>query len=226
MTTTAPALRLAIVSDTICPWCFVGKRRLEAALPVLAAEGLTFERVWKPYQLNPDMPVAGVERESYRAQKFGLERSAQMDAQIAAVGREAGIEFRHDRMLRTPNTLASHVLIAAAYQAGGAVLQDRVVEALFNAYFVEGGDIGDPQVLAAIAAGAGLDAAHAGADGALLPVVAREDEWARDVGLNGVPSFLLEGQYLFSGAQPAETMVRALRHAASAIAAGADPVGG
>ena len=216
-------LNLDIVSDTICPWCYVGKRHLEAALPVLAAEGLRFEITWRPFQLNPDMPQAGVERRAYRTQKFGSwERSLQLDAQIAEAGRGAGLTFRHDLMQRTPNTVTSHVLLGLAHEVGGASVQGRVAEALFVAYFMAGADIGDPAVLTAVAAGAGIDTAQvtaALADPARNEAVRREDQAARSQGYNGVPSFVLEGYFLFSGAQPVATMVQVLRDASAQIRA-------
>ncbi len=141
-------LALDIVSDTICPWCYVGKRHIEAALPRLAAEGLIFDITWRPFQLNPDMPDAGVERRQYRTHKFGSwEPSQALDAQIAEIGRKAGLAFRHDLMQRTPNTVASHALVRLAHEQGGAAMQDRAVEALFAAYFTEGADVGDRAVL-------------------------------------------------------------------------------
>ena len=132
-------LRLDVVSDAICPWCYIGKRRLAAALPLLAAAGLELAVRWRPFQLNPDMPEEGIPRRSYRIAKFGSwARSQELDARVAAVGAAEGLEFRHELMARTPNTLAAHVLIDAAYAAGGADLQDRTVEALFAAYFTQG----------------------------------------------------------------------------------------
>ena len=219
----AAPLPLDIVSDTICPWCYVGKRHLEAALPVLAEEGLSFEVTWRPFQLNPDMPEAGVERRAYRTQKFGSwERSQTLDAQIAAAGKPAGLTFRHDLMQRTPNTLASHALVAFAHEAGDAALQDRVVEALFAAYFTRGADVGDHAVLADIAATCGLDpdeVAAVLADRTRRDAIAREDALVRRRGLSGVPSFILGGYFLFSGAQPSAAMVVALRDAAVEIRA-------
>jgi predicted DsbA family dithiol-disulfide isomerase len=222
MTKPSP-LALDIVSDTICPWCYVGKRHLEAALPVLAAEGLHFNLTWRPFQLNPDMPAGGVERRVYRTAKFGSwERSQSLDAQIAEAGKQAGLLFRHDLMQRTPNSVASHVLVAHAFEAGGAVLQDRVVEALFAAYFTRGADVGDHTVLAGIAADCGLDPGRVSAalvEPARIDAIVREDRRLRGQGFGGVPSFVLGGYFLFSGAQPAGVMVASLRDAAAQIRA-------
>ena len=146
--------RIDIISDAICPWCYVGKRQLERALPMLAEQGLRFEVHWHPYQLNPDMPVEGVDRAEYRLKKFGNpERTREIDARVGQAFAGVGLEFRPERMLRTPNTIAAHRVI---WQAGRAGVQDPVVEALFRAYFTEGRDIGDPTVLDAVAEAAGL----------------------------------------------------------------------
>ena len=216
-------LPLDILSDTICPWCYVGKRHLEAALPVLAAEGLRFSLTWRPFQLNPAMPAEGVARRDYRTAKFGSwERSLALDAQIAETGRRAGLMFRHDLMQRTPNTIASHVLVALAHELGGAAPQDRLVEALFAAYFTRGDDVGDHAVLARIAADCGLDPASVAAalsDPARSDAVLREDGHLRAQGFGGVPSLMLDSHFLFSGAQPAEAMVAAFRDAAAQIRA-------
>ena len=209
---------LLVVVDTVCPWCWVGKRNLEAALAMLAAAGggERFEVHWRPFQLNPDMPREGVERSAYRAAKFGsVERSRQLDAQVAQAGAAAGVAFRHDRMRRTPNTVDAHRLIRLADERGPAV-QERVVEALFRAYFQDGRDIGDRAELAAIAGEAGMDAGAvdaslAGEEGEAE--VRAEDEGFRRLGLSGVPTFALQGHVLFSGAMPPQTMAEAFRKA-------------
>jgi predicted DsbA family dithiol-disulfide isomerase len=211
----APA-RIDIVSDAICPWCWVGKRNLEGALAELAAAGERFEIFWRPFQLNPEMPREGVERASYRAAKFGtLERSRELDAQVAGAGRAAGVEFRHDRMLRTPNTIDAHRLIRLAGEHGAAA-QDAVVEALFIGYFHDGRDIGDRAVLAAIAGEAGLDTAEVAAFLASEvgeAEVRQEDAGFRRAGLSGVPTFALDGHVVFSGAMPPDRMADAFRRA-------------
>ena len=209
-----PGTRLDIVSDVICPWCWIGKRNLDSALEILAAEGLRFTLRWHAFQLNPDMPAAGVVRADYRAQKFGsLEKSRQMDARVAEAGRSAGLEFRHDRMLRTPNTIAAHRLMRLAEPAG---LQHTLAEALFQAYFHDGRDIGDTSVLAEIGAAAGLPAptiADFSAGHAARHEVMEEDEAYRRGGISGVPSFVLDRHLLWSGAMPPEQMATALRQA-------------
>lgn len=206
--------RLNIVSDAICPWCWIGKANLDTALAMLAKEGLAFSLRWRPFQLNPDMPVEGVERAEYRARKFGsLDRSRQLDAQVAEAGRNAGVDFRHDRMLRTPNTIEAHRLMRLAEPSD---LQHTLAEALFRAYFHDGRDIGDVAVLAAIGADVGLpaealDSFRAG-DAARHEVMA-EDEMFRGAGISGVPSFVLGRHLLWSGGMPADNMAAALREA-------------
>ena len=211
----APA-RIDVVSDAICPWCWIGKRNLEGALALLAEEGERFEAHWRPFQLNPDMPREGVERDAYRAAKFGsLERSRELDAQVAAAGAAAGLDFRHDLMRRTPNTLDAHRLIRLAGERGTPV-QNSVVEALFRACFRDGQDIGNRAVLAEVAAGTGMDAAEVTAflaSDAAEAEVRAEDAGFRRLGLSGVPTFALEGHVLFSGAMPAERMALAFRKA-------------
>ena len=113
------SFRLDIVADTMCPWCYVGKRRLAAALPILEAEGLTFDVTWRPFQLNPTMPREGLDRRAYRSAKFGSwEKSQALDAQVTEAGASAGLVFRHDLMAKTPNTMASHALIRLAHETG------------------------------------------------------------------------------------------------------------
>ncbi|HYZ33222.1 MAG TPA: DsbA family oxidoreductase [Crenalkalicoccus sp.] len=212
---TAPS-RIDIVSDAICPWCWIGKRHLEGALRELAAEGERFEVHWRPFQLNPDMPAGGVERDAYRAWKFGnLERSRELDAQVVAAGAAAGLEFRYDRQGRTPNTVDAHRVIHLAGEQGPA-MQDAVVEALFRAYFHDGEDIGDRAVLTEVAAEAGMDRASVAAmlaGEAGVEEVRAEDAGFRKLGLSGVPTFALQGRVLFSGAMPAERMAEAFRRA-------------
>lgn len=204
--------RIDIISDAICPWCYVGKRQLERALPMLADEGMRFEVHWHPYQLNPDMPTEGVDRAEYRRMKFGdPARVREIDARVGQAFAGVGLEFRPDLMLRTPNTVAAHRVI---WQAGRAGVQDAVVEALFRAYFTEGRDIGDAAVLDAVALGAGLQgvaAFLAGDEG--RDEVLGEDAAARRASIDGVPCFTMQGHVLFSGAMPAETMAEAFARA-------------
>ncbi len=207
-------MRLDIVSDAICPWCYIGKRHMERALEMLGAEGIRFAVHWNPFQLNPDMPLEGVERRAYRIAKFGSwEKSQHLDARITEAAKGAGLEFHMDRLTRTPNTLQAHRLIALAGRAG---VQDAVMEAVFHSYFLNGGDIGDDAVLLGCAAAGGMDpdmvtAFLATEEG--LPEIQAQEHAARSAGVSGVPSFFLEGHSLFSGAMPAEQMAQAFRHA-------------
>ncbi len=209
---TGPGTRIDIVSDAICPWCYIGKRQLERALSGLADEGLTFAVQWNPFQLNPDMSPGGVERAAYRAAKFGsAERAAELDARVSEAARAVGLDFHLERIVRTPNTIDAHRLIWLAGQEG---VQDAVMEAVFAAYFIDGRDIGDLAVLADCAAAAGLDRAAVQAflaGGAVAAEMRAADQAAREAGVSGVPSFFLDGYGLFSGALPAPQMADALR---------------
>jgi predicted DsbA family dithiol-disulfide isomerase len=212
MSESSAGLRIDIVSDAICPWCYIGKRQLERALETLSQEGLHFSVHWNPFQLNPDMPKEGRDRATYRAMKFGsTERAREIDERVAGAAANVGLGFRLDLMLRTPNTLDAHRLI---WLAGRENVQDAVMESVFAAYFIQGRDIGDRDVLAGCAAQAGMDRA-AVADFLAGDVAAQEmlaaDRAAREAGVNGVPSFFLDGYGLYSGAMPAETMAEALR---------------
>jgi predicted DsbA family dithiol-disulfide isomerase len=209
-------LTIDVISDVICPWCFIGKRRLEKALRDRAASVR-----WHPFQLNPDMPREGTDRKSYRIAKFGSwERSQELDARVAAAGRGEGIAFNFDKMARTPNTLDAHRTI---WLAGVRGVQDSVVEALFLAYFTDGRDLSDRATLAGIAAEAGLD--RAGVDGLLagdggLDVVSAGKERARRLRVSGVPFFVVNGRVALSGAQPPELFRQAFEQAGDPVGAG------
>ena len=210
-----PRLLLEIVSDTICPWCYIGKRRLDAALDLIGSD-LAFDLRWRPFELNPDMPLGGLDRKAYRSAKFGSwEKSQALDAQVHDSGVDAGLDFHHDRMAKTPNTLASHVLVRVAYEAG---LQGAVVEAVFAAYFTDGLDVGDPEVLTRIGVSCGLDEKRvraALADDGLRYDVKSEATAFAAAGVTGVPSVLLNRHLLFSGAQAPERIADILRRAAA-----------
>jgi predicted DsbA family dithiol-disulfide isomerase len=216
--------RIDIVSDAICPWCYVGKRQLERALATLAAEGLTFQVHWNPFQLNPDMPREGRDRAAYRAWKFGsAEKSAELDQRITDAAAAVGLAFRTDLMTRTPNTIDAHRLIWFAGQNGD---QDAAMEAVFKAYFTQGRDIGDHAVLVDCAEEAGLprQAVMEFLAGDLADKEMRAaDQAAREAGVSGVPSFFLDGYSLFSGAMPAETIADALRRGHGILSKREDP---
>lgn len=206
----AAAAELSVVSDAICPWCYIGKRRLEQAFALMNSAA-RFRVAWRPFELNPQMPKAGIDRREYRMRKFGSwERSLQLDAQLTEIGKNVGITFRYDLMKRTPNTFDAHRLIWLAGQLG---MQDAMMETLFRGYFSEGRDIGDPRVLAGLAAEAGIDKTRveellAGTEGSAE--VAADEEVALRAGLSGVPTFVLGGRVLFSGAQPPELIAQVL----------------
>ncbi len=216
--------RIDIVSDAICPWCYIGKRQLERALAALATEGVTFSVHWNPFQLNPDMPKEGRDRAAYRAWKFGsAEKAAALDQRITEAAAGVGLMFRTDLMTRTPNTIDAHRLI---WYAGQHDVQDATMEAVFKAYFIQGLDIGDHTILGDCAAEAGLDRTQ------VLQFLAgnvadREmraaDQAAREAGVSGVPSFFLDGYGLFSGAMPADTIADALRRGRGVLLARQQP---
>jgi predicted DsbA family dithiol-disulfide isomerase len=211
---TGKTLSIEIISDAICPWCWVAKRRLETALAAVAP-GITATVTWRPYQLNPDMPKDGLDRREYRSRKFGSwEQSQALDAQVAAAARPDGLNFHHDRMARTPNTMDAHRLI---WLGGREGVQDAVVEGLFAGYFRDGRDVGDASMLADIGAEEGLDRGRVVAmlvsDEGLGEVKAELDRAAR-LRVSGVPTVLVDGVALFSGAIRPELMEAHLRRAA------------
>lgn len=202
-------VRLDILSDPVCPWCLIGKAHLDRALE--ARPDHPFVIAWHPFQLNPDMPPGGMDRRAYLEAKFGgRERAAQVYAGIDAAAREAGIEIDWGAIHRTPNTLDAHRLI---HWAGVEHRQGPVVDALFDAYFRGGRDIGDPDVLATIAGDAGMDAgavARLLASGADRADVAARDANAREKGVTGVPTFIVGDRHAVPGAQPPELWERVL----------------
>lgn len=209
-------LAIAVVSDVICPWCYLGKRRLERALAELDRPA---EIQWLPYELNPDMPPEGMERGAYRERKFGAVRAAQFDAQLTALGREEGVPFAFDRQARTPNTRRAHQLIAFAASEGKS---DAVVEGLFKAYFEEGRDIGDEEVLGDVAAAVGIDrrtAVMAIRDAGLAAYVADLERQAAGLGIQGVPFFIVDQAWAISGAQPPDQWIAAIQERSGGAAA-------
>ncbi|MEE8545233.1 MAG: DsbA family oxidoreductase [Alphaproteobacteria bacterium] len=206
-------MKIDIISDTICPWCYIGKRRLERALA--QRDELEVEITWRPFQLNPDMPAGGLDREAYLNAKFGgAQRAEQIYAAIREAGDGEGIDFAFDKIARTPNTIDSHRLLHWAGQAG---LQDAVVEVLFQRYFEEGADIGDREVLVAIAVQGGMDGDEVRARferGDDLELVAAQDTNARQRGVAGVPYFIIADKYAVSGAQDPSVFLQVLDLAA------------
>jgi predicted DsbA family dithiol-disulfide isomerase len=195
-----------IVSDTICPWCYIGKRRFERALDLSGRNDIAIS--WRPFQLNPDMPTEGMTRDDYVRAKFGGgDRPRQIYQAIAESGREAGIEFQFAKIRRTPNTVLSHRLV---HWGAKNERQDEIVDLLFRAYFEEGLDIGDVDTLVEVAARAGVEETEArhflASDDGRQEVVA-SDVYARRLGINGVPCFIVNRKYAVSGAQPPSAFV-------------------
>ncbi len=210
-----------VVSDVVCPWCFIGKRRLEAALAQLHADDPALEtRVnWHPFQLNPELPPRGVARKRYLEAKFGgAVRAGEIYARVRAAGESVGIAFDFDRIRVQPNTLAAHRLVSWAQQDHDVA---DLVERLFVAYFIDGRDIGDTGVLAAIAAEAGLDGDEAAAwldgDGGREALAAMESR-SRALGVSGVPFFIFDGRVAVSGAHEPEVLLQAIAQARNAEA--------
>ena len=198
-------LVIEVASDVICPWCYIGKRRLEKALALLDAE-VKPEIRWLPFQLNPGMPKDGIPRAEYRKAKFGsIERSKGLDARVAAEGEGEGIRFAFERIERTPNTVAAHQLIDLAQKQGRGT---PVVDALFKGYFEEARDIGDPAVLAEIAAQAGVTGWPQQADGKQVAAI---EEDVRNLGISAVPTFIFGRKVGVSGAHPPESLAQAIR---------------
>jgi predicted DsbA family dithiol-disulfide isomerase len=193
-------MKIDIVADTVCPWCYIGKRRLERALAARPQPDI--EIVWRPFFLNPEIPSEGLDRSDYVARKFGgRERANRIYATVAEAGAAENIPFRFDLIRRSPNTINSHRLIHFAGMAGR---QNEVVEAIYRAYFLEGRDIGDHDVLADLGEEADMPRGEvlrylrSGAD---REAIVGGDERARSLGVNGVPCFIIERRYAISGAQ-------------------------
>ena len=200
-------LLIEIASDVICPWCYIGKRRLEKALELLAGE-VEARIEWLPFQLNPDMPEQGIARADYRRAKFGsVEKGRALDARVAQEGAGEGIEFAFDRMQRTPNTIAAHQLVDLAQKQGKG---DAAVDALFRAYFEQASDIGDAKVLEGIARRLGVSGWPAEKN---VEVVKEKEDRVRDLGVSGVPTFIFDRKSGISGAYPPEQLAQAIRDA-------------
>jgi predicted DsbA family dithiol-disulfide isomerase len=207
-------MQIDVISDTVCPWCFIGKRRLERALSLRPQ--MSFDVRWRPFQLDPATPPEGVDRKAYIERKFGSsEKIKPIHTALLKAGEDEGISFAFEKITRTPNTINSHRLIRWSHSMG---VQDAVVEGLFRNYFLHGADIGQIETLVRIGAEAGMDAElveelmNSDADREL---VEREDSLARKIGIQGVPTYLIGGKSLVSGAQDAEVLVRVIDRVAA-----------
>lgn len=216
-------IKIDIVSDVVCPWCYLGKVRLELALGAL--KDIKAELNWRPYQLDPTIPCNGVDRKAYMEAKFGTgPRLDQIQNQLVQFGKEAGIRFNFDKISVSPNTMNAHRLIRWAGQAdqsgqsgqAGQAIQNKVVDRLFKLYFTEGADIGNSAVLIKAGSDAGMDASILET---LLPTDAEvegvngEIETSRKIGVTGVPFYILNQKYGVSGAQMPEILIEAITNA-------------
>jgi predicted DsbA family dithiol-disulfide isomerase len=226
---TAAPLTIDIVSDVVCPWCYIGKRKLEAALALPEASALPPIQIrWHPFQLNPDLPQAGMPRKQYLEDKFGgPERAAQIYERVGAAGQSVGLALNFEGIKQQANTLLAHALIAYAQNSplnhvdGDADnrLGNDVKERLLKAYFVEGRFIGSVDVLVDIAVAAGLNGddirAHL-SDPATRDAVAQADAQARQMGISGVPFFIFNQKVAVSGAQDPQALLAAMQQAVAA----------
>ena len=215
---TAASLSIDVVSDVVCPWCYLGKRRLDHAIEMLPQ--LDFTVRWKPFRLDPTIPPEGIAREAYLTGKFGsVEAVRPAHDPLTDLGRIEGIDFHFERITRAPDTTDAHRVIRWATAAGA---QAHIVERLFMAYFTEGRDVGDPAVLAEAADDVGLDPAlvaeQLDSDMDRASVTAEIDN-AYEIGVTGVPCFIVDGRYAIMGAQETDTLANALAQIAASTAA-------
>jgi predicted DsbA family dithiol-disulfide isomerase len=203
------AISIDVISDVICPWCFLGKRRLDKAIALL--DDIKVEVNWRPFFLDPTIPAEGMSRRTYLENKFGVERLATIHDSIKAAGKADGVPYAFDKITRTPNSMDAHRLIRWSHDGGK---QHDVAERLFMAYFNGGLDIGDRVVLAKIAGEAGMDEADISAklvSDTDVDAVNSEVERAYRMGVTGVPCFIFAQKQGLMGAQPAEQLVMAIR---------------
>ena len=215
---TPTTIQLDILSDPICPWCYIGKTHLFKALAEVPDHPFAIQ--WHPFQLNPDMPRAGMDRRDYLEAKFGgREGAVRAYAPVVQQAEAAGLSIDFEGMRRTPNTLDAHRLI---HWAGIEHRQNAAVDALFHAYFAEARDIGDAEVLADIADGIGMDASvvmRLLASDADTDDIRTRDARAREMGVTAVPTFIVAGQHAVPGAQPPELWLRVIADLKAQIAA-------
>jgi predicted DsbA family dithiol-disulfide isomerase len=217
MSQDSEALTIDVVSDVVCPWCYLGKRRLTRALA--KEEGGEIPVRWRPYQLDPSIPPGGIDRKTYLSNKFGDSgRLEEIHERLKALGAEEGIAYAFDKIERAPNTLDAHRLIRWASATGA---QDAIVEKLFSLYFEQGRDIGDRKLLVETAREAGMDFEAVEkllADGADEDEVRQEIARAQSLGVTGVPFFIFASRFGVPGAQSAEVLSTAIEQARKSLA--------
>lgn len=211
------AITIDVVSDVVCPWCYLGKKRLDKAIEAVR-DDLAVAVTFRPYQLNPDMPAEGIDHKKHLAEKLGGDEAVtRAHDMLAGLGQEAGIAFDFPAVKISPNTLDAHRLLRWAMIEGPEV-QNRVAVALFKAYFEEGRNVGDRTVLLDVAEACGMDRAvvtalfSAGAD---VDSVKEEIGMARDMGVTGVPCFIIDNKYAVMGAQSVDVLTNAFREIAA-----------
>lgn len=200
-------LPIEVVFDLVCPWCYLGTRRLRRALR--ARPDILAEIMWRPFLLNPDIPVGGLPRQEFLTRKFGgEERARRLHGTIADLGRAEGVPFRFDRIRRMPSSLDAHRMVRYAAREG---LADTMVDTLFHAYFAEGADLGHADTLAALALRVGIESGGVYRfldSGAEADAVHAENLRAHRLGINGVPCFVIGGRHAIAGAQEPEVLER------------------
>lgn len=216
------AFQIDVISDVVCPWCYIGKRNLERALEAWRAKhpDETTTVRWHPFQLNPQLPDSGVPRKQYLENKFGgPERAKEIYARVSAAGKRAGIDFSFDSIQVQPNTIDAHRLM---HYAGEQSKQDAMAETIFRRYFTEGADLSNKETLAEIAAQAGMNREETAtylASDADRALIEEQDRRARAIGVEGVPFFIFNQRLALSGAQPPEVIVEAMEKAREELAA-------
>lgn len=211
------SIQLDIYSDVICPWCYVGKARLDEALTTIGTK-LNIKTTWKPFELNPTMPNEGADRKEYMLKKFGTADLSGMQNRLSTAGAENGVKFDFAKMTRVPNTFNAHRLIWFAEKADK---QHELSEVLFRKYFFDGVDISDIENLVSAAEEAGLNAETTrlflnGPEG--IPEVRKEEQEGRAMGISAVPTFIVNGEIVASGAIPPSELVSLIEAAALANA--------
>lgn len=206
-------IRIDVVSDIVCPWCYIGKRRLEKAIESIRQD-YDFELEYHPFELNPSLPASGVPAKEYLMEKFGGEdRYDQITGRVSQVAASEGLTFDFDKQHVSPNTRKAHALVALAAKHR---LQLRLVEAFFKAYFTDGVNMSDDENLIAIATNVGLDKAAVIAtlndDKAAMDIAMEEAQMSK-LGITGVPFYIINRKYGVSGAQPTEHFIEILKEA-------------